>query len=84
MQGHSEPLSKACGRGGGHGVQVLTAVEEFAVVRDKLQELGQQIDHDHSGLVYTPLTHVEVLLPFPKDTVSGSKYIRAVCTGNHA
>ena len=64
-------------------MQVLTAVEEFAVVRDKLQELGQQIAHDHSGLDYTPLTHVEVL-PFPKDTVSGSKYIRAVCTGNHA
>ena len=47
-------------------MQVLTAVEEFAVVRDKLQELGQRIDHDHSGLVYTPLTHVEVLLPFPQ------------------
>ena len=43
-----------------YDVQVLTAVEEFAVVRDKLQELGQQIDHDHSGPVYTPLTHVEV------------------------
>ncbi|CAK0785066.1 hypothetical protein CVIRNUC_008271 [Coccomyxa viridis] len=42
------------------GFKVLTAVEEFAVVRDKLQELGQRIDHDHSGLVYTPLTHVEV------------------------
>ena len=65
-------------------MQVLTAVEEFAVVRDKLQEMGQQIDHDHSGLVYTPLTHVEVHLPFPKDTVSGSKYIRDVYTVNHA
>lgn len=40
--------------------QVLTAVEEFAVVRDKLQELGQHIDHDLSGLVYTPLMQVEV------------------------
>ena len=48
-----------------HDVQVLTAVEEFAVVRDRLQELGQQIDHDHSGLVYTPLTHVEVPSTFP-------------------
>lgn len=30
------------------------------MVRDKLQELGQRIDHDLSGLVYTPLAHVEV------------------------
>ena len=30
------------------------------MVREKLQELGQHIDHDLSGLVYTPLTHVEV------------------------
>ena len=30
------------------------------MVREKLQELGQQIDHDLSGLVYTPLAPVEV------------------------
>ena len=41
-------------------MQVLTPPEDFAVVRDKLQELGQHIDHDLSGLVYTPLAHVEV------------------------
>ncbi|CAL5229087.1 g12345 [Coccomyxa viridis] len=42
------------------GFKVLTAPEDFGVVREKLQELGQQIDHDLSGLVYTPLAHVEV------------------------
>jgi len=41
-------------------VQVLTSVEDFGLVRDKLQDLGQHIDHDLSGLVYTPLTQVEV------------------------
>ena len=45
--------------------QVLTAVEEFALVRDKLHELGQPIDHDQSGLVYTPLTNVEVCPAYP-------------------
>ena len=45
--------------------QVLTAVEEFALVRDKLHELGQPIDHDQSGLVYTPLTDVEVCPAYP-------------------
>lgn len=33
------------------------------MVREKLQELGQQIDHDLSGLVYTPLAPVEVCTP---------------------
>ena len=66
MQGHSGPLSRACETSEANELQVLTAVEEFAVVRDKLQELGQQIDHDHSGLVYTPLTHVEVPSTLPQ------------------
>jgi len=44
-------------------VQVLTSQDEFAAVRDKLLELGLTVDHDHSGLVFAPLTTMEVL-PF--------------------
>lgn len=40
--------------------QVMTSQDEFASVRDKLQGMGLTVDHDHSGLVFAPLTTVEV------------------------
>lgn len=40
--------------------QVMTSHDEFASVRDKLQGMGLTVDHDHSGLVFAPLTTVEV------------------------
>lgn len=43
-------------------VQVLTSQDEFAAVRDKLLELGLSVDHDNSGLVFAPLTILEVHL----------------------
>ena len=80
MQDNFGPLSRTCRRGGKNDLQVLTAVEEFAVVRDKLQELGQQIDHDHSGLVYTPLTHVEVPSTFhQRHSVGQQAHAHACC-----
>ncbi|CAL8466478.1 g6014 [Coccomyxa elongata] len=42
------------------GFKVMTSQDEFASVRDKLQEMGLTVDHDHSGLVFAPLTTVEV------------------------
>lgn len=43
-------------------MQVLTSQDEFAAVRDKLLELGLSVDHDNSGLVFAPLTILEVHL----------------------
>ena len=54
------------------------------MVRDKLQELGQQIDHDHSGLVYTPLTHVEVPFTFHCMRRIKQQRMPAVCTIDRA
>ena len=48
---------------GGMCAQVLTSSEEFAAVRDRILEMGLEVDHDSSGLIFAPLTSVEVLLP---------------------
>ena len=41
-------------------VQVLTTLDDFANVRDKVMELGLTVDHDSSGLVFSPLMSIEV------------------------
>ena len=43
-------------------MQVLTAVEDFAVVRAELSNCNLPIDEDQSGLVYVPLAAKEVCL----------------------
>ena len=43
-------------------MQVLTAVEDFAVVRAELSSYNLPIDEDQSGLVYVPLAAKEVCL----------------------
>ncbi len=45
--------------------QVLTSQEEFASVRDFILELGLKVDHDSSGLMFAPLTSLEVLPQTP-------------------
>ncbi len=45
------------------GVQVLTSADEFASVRDSLRALGIRVAEDRSGLVFSPLTAIEVRSP---------------------
>ena len=40
--------------------QVLTSADEFATVRSGLQALGIAVAEDRSGLVFTPLSTIEV------------------------
>ena len=42
--------------------QVLTCAEEFASVRSGLQALGIPIAEDRSGLIFAPLSTIEVPL----------------------
>ena len=41
-------------------MQVLTSADEFAAVRSGLQALGIAVAEDRSGLVFTPLSAIEV------------------------
>ena len=54
----------------------MTSQDEFASVRDKLQEMGLTVDHDHSGLVFAPLTTVEVLTRVPYHTLHLQKHLK--------
>lgn len=43
-----------------HVVQVLTTSDDFALVRERVMQLGLAVDHDSSGLVFSPFANVEV------------------------
>ena len=45
-------------------LQVLTSADEFAAVRSGLQALGIAVAEDRSGLVFTPLSAIEVWQPW--------------------
>ena len=50
----------AHGEDSGLPLQVLTSADEFAAVRSGLQALGIAAAEDRSGLVFTPLSTIEV------------------------
>ena len=50
----------AHGEDSGLPLQVLTSADEFATVRSGLQALGIAVAEDRSGLVFTPLSTIEV------------------------
>ena len=46
-------------------LQVLTSADEFAAVRSGLQALGVAAAEDRSGLIFAPLSTIEVRQPWP-------------------
>lgn len=55
----------------GGGEQILSKAEDFGTVRDGVGAAGLQVYPDDSGLVFIPLSPVEVV-PWPQNLLKGS------------